>query len=787
MAVVITQKDIVRYCLLLAMIFLWMSPFFEIEASEIEGSETENAEFPQYITKSELQNKLVLLERFGVKIPTTLVSAVNRLNEVEQETAQHLNQWSTWLLEDPRKLGKIGYANEPLIAGTVANIEQRIQIGTRISTGGGFLIAKHWLHPIQFQFENKDQANFISATGSHSKVKFEIILEAIAGIHGGLDSKIELPFFRLIEGSLEEGDELLIKHKNLTLPETATDAFSLPVYFRETAESALTEFQNETLRVYGGVLNSVEVIVPTYVRPGIGFSAKLFLKDKFGNLAEGRMPSFDLTVDGELYQRVPAGSGNKHVIEGIELNYGTRRLIEVKSSGGGIRASSNPFRLINTRKKVLWGDPNASIELGEGISGSIKPQLDFSISAIHDEYLTKARWQSIQGQKSWVWGKDFLSGGFHQIISAWREQGIQSQTQLVTKMLSQDVLSIASAANPIDDRFLNNKQTRFVELVSNNAHFETQANVLLGKGYRMGFTGSNHSHLIPLGARVDAALTAVMVEDGEDWLTAFKRGSTYVTTGHRALLEFSVNNAQPGQRAVSDDIRVIEGRVEGTFGIHKIEIVKNGKVIYTDTVSRILTDEEQGQLKVSFRSESAPHKGQRDLPRNGREWIGFFRSDALISNVEAPGFVDTARQGIVQSQKNRIDFITWTRGTESSFMLGFETLAKDTVFELNLREAHEEIDVKPLTRPSSEIPAVRQLVSLFDLVEGPVKRQIRINGYSDEITFEFVNAQVTSSASFKFVDTSAARDGDYYYVRVQQLDDQMAWSSPVFVGGFDQP
>jgi len=478
---------------------------------------------------------------------------------------------------------------------------------------------------------------------------------------------------------------------------------------------------------------------------------------------------------------------NKHVIEGIELNYGTRRLIEVKSSGGGIRASSNPFRLINTRKKVLWGDPNASIELGEGISGSIKPQLDFSISAIHDEYLTKARWQSIQGQKSWVWGKDFLSGGFHQIISAWREQGIQSQTQLVTKMLSQDVLSIASAANPIDDRFLNNKQTRFVELVSNNAHFETQANVLLGKGYRMGFTGSNHSHLIPLGARVDAALTAVMVEDGEDWLTAFKRGSTYVTTGHRALLEFSVNNAQPGQRAVSDDIRVIEGRVEGTFGIHKIEIVKNGKVIYTDTVSRILTDEEQGQLKVSFRSESAPHKGQRDLPRNGREWIGFFRSDALISNVEAPGFVDTARQGIVQSQKNRIDFITWTRGTESSFMLGFETLAKDTVFELNLREAHEEIDVKPLTRPSSEIPAVRQLVSLFDLVEGPVKRQIRINGYSDEITFEFVNAQVTSSASFKFVDTSAARDGDYYYVRVQQLDDQMAWSSPVFVGGFDQP
>lgn len=764
------------------------SPISKLDAAQNSGNSL------GLVQKTDLLAKLLVLERFGVDIPTSLVAAINRFEDFEgkeQVTGRHLDRWASLLLENPGKLGEISYVNEPLIAGKIVNIQQSIKIGSHISPGGGILIAKHWLHPIHFQFEDENAPNFLqvslNTTGARTvETALDIRLEAVAGIHGGLDSKIDLPFIYLKAGSLEVGDELVIEHKNLVLPEKANNSFSLPVYFREIEGGLLTEFKNERLTVYGGVVAEAEVIVPTYVRPGISFSAKIFLKDEYGNLAEGRMPSFDLTVDGEFFQRMPAGTQNTHLVEGIQLEYGKTHHIDVRSSGGGIRGGSNPFRLINTRKKILWGDPSVQVSLGEGIDSPDNTLLDYSIVAIHDEYLTKSRWQSIQGRKSWVWGKGLRSGGYHQLITAWHQKGIHTQTELVTKMLGENVLNIATLANPIDDRFVNNKQTRLVELVANKSHFETQANTLLKKGYRLGFTGSNHSHLIPLGTRVNAALTAVVVEDGEDWFTALKRGSTYVTTGHRLLLEFSVNNAQAGERARSSETRILKGRVQGTFGLHKIEIFKNGEVIHTKFVSRPALEEEK-LLKVTFQSESAPYQSQRDLPRNGREWIGYFSSDATMVNVEAPGFVDPSRQGIVQSQNNRVDFITWTRGSASSFMLGFEALSEDAVFELNMREAHEDIDVKPLRRLSSAIPAARQLVSLFDLSEGPVRRLIKVNGYSDQVTFEFVKAESETDASFNYIDDSEPKDGDYYYVRVQQLDDQMAWSSPIFVGGYDQP
>ena len=37
---------------------------------------------------------------------------------------------------------------------------------------------------------------------------------------------------------------------------------------------------------------------------------------------------------------------------------------------------------------------------------------------------------------------------------------------------------------------------------------------------------------------------------------------------------------------------------------------------------------------------------------------------------------------------------------------------------------------------------------------------------------------------FEYTDTESAEEGDYYYVRVTQLDGGMAWSSPIWVGGY---
>ena len=156
----------------------------------------------------------------------------------------------------------------------------------------------------------------------------------------------------------------------------------------------------------------------------------------------------------------------------------------------------------------------------------------------------------------------------------------------------------------------------------------------------------------------------------------------------------------------------------------------------------------------------------------------------------APGFRDEARQGIHLNKDNRVDFITWTRGNSSSFMLDLNAMEDDAVFELNLGAGHEDIDVSPSLRPPSAIAANRQMVSLFDLVEGPVIRAMNVAGYADFVTFELVSRESDTDIEFSFSDKQgkfgSIKEGDYYYIRVRQLDDEMAWSSPVFVGGFDQ-
>ncbi|MFT5210062.1 MAG: hypothetical protein ACI9CE_001785 [Flavobacterium sp.] len=785
-----------RYLTIVSFFGLFIcSAHAENNTGSFDAGETERFESAsKTVTPSydfNLVNEVERLALLGVFIPPTLISAVSKVDPQNTAEVVHLKQWLEWLADDPDKLGRSLYLNEPLVAGALSNIEQAISLGSSIKTGGGILLTKHWQHAIEFQTTDSSEPNFVSLKINNPSAKFEISSRAFSGIHGGLDQKVDSLYFKLVEGELRVGDKVTIEYRNLILPTKVSDHFSLPVYFSLSEFDGFFQIREAQLTIRGGSLAQASLIVPSYIRAGINFEAKVYLKDKFGNLAEGRFPSFDILLNGVFFQRINAGIVNRHVIEGLNVNYGTESRIEIRSSGGGISASANPFTFVNTRKQIKWGDTRT--HTADGIGDTSSAELDFVIPTTRDQFLNTSNWNAKSGLKSWVWQGDVKHGGRHQIISDWFQGGLSRQTNLVGAMLSRAAIVIGSAAFPIDDRFINNKQLRYIELLSNTSQFESYANRLLNKGYRLSFTASNQSDLIPLGPRVDAALTAVIVEDGEDWFSAFSKGRTYVTSGHRLILDVSVDSALPGERIrrnaeISEDVeRVIEGRVKGTAGIHKIDLVKNGKVIHSQIFSAVPEEESPHLLKVTFYSDTVPYQSQRDLPRNGREWLGYFKSEAKIKGVDAPGFLDSARQGLSQSQPNRVDFITWTRGSHSGFLVDLVDINEDTVFEINLKEGHEDIDVKPLTRQASHIPSVRQMIPYFDLVEGPQRRKVAVNGYDDEITLAFVSPLTKKDASFRFVDKTEMKEGDYYYIRVQQIDDQMAWSSPVFVGGFDQP
>ena len=74
-------------------------------------------------------------------------------------------------------------------------------------------------------------------------------------------------------------------------------------------------------------------------------------------------------------------------------------------------------------------------------------------------------------------------------------------------------------------------------------------------------------------------------------------------------------------------------------------------------------------------------------------------------------------------------------------------------------------------------------LALRDLRRGAVQATLPTGGYQDTVTLRRIVASGETDVSFAFTD-HGERHGDYYYVRVVQANDSMAWSSPIWIGGY---
>lgn len=50
-----------------------------------------------------------------------------------------------------------------------------------------------------------------------------------------------------------------------------------------------------------------------------------------------------------------------------------------------------------------------------------------------------------------------------------------------------------------------------------------------------------------------------------------------------------------------------------------------------------------------------------------------------------------------------------------------------------------------------------------------------------EIEFELVNAEASMDIEFDYEDRERPQSGDYYYLRMEQLDTNKGWASPVWI------
>ena len=74
-------------------------------------------------------------------------------------------------------------------------------------------------------------------------------------------------------------------------------------------------------------------------------------------------------------------------------------------------------------------------------------------------------------------------------------------------------------------------------------------------------------------------------------------------------------------------------------------------------------------------------------------------------------------------------------------------------------------------------------LAFSDLKDGRSFQQWPVDHAWDRIAVEIINPDASMDYDLDYSDTGKRRDGDYYYVRVSQLNGAQAWSSPIWVGG----
>lgn len=656
------------------------------------------------------------------QLPSEL--ALGLANEPENTEYQ---QWFSYWQNQPQLLGEVSYRNEPLLAGESQALTVRFTPGMDLPVGSVLTLMAPWESGISFQAQTTTAPNHVVAVSRGLAQLSPSAVDAPVPFASWYEGNLMLGF-EVQQAALTAGEEVEFQVSNLSLPGRAGPLY-LPVAFRLPNQKVLMRGPQVELTVRPNRTERVQLIAPSRLGRNQSADVQILLTDRFGNSAIDRLPTLDVLLDGEYFQRVEPTSALT-TISGIRFSEPGRHQVEVRTGGGSLRGISNPIVVQSGDKQVRWIDLSPD-----------DPEL-----------------QTVLTRRSLTAGGSLMQLG---------------------AVSGQMPLAIATPFIPTDDRSLDTS-IGLVQIASGESQYPWFADRLLQSGYRLGFTAGSYSPLRPVGPNPRTGLTAVL---GSPMPAGLEQGATVATTGARMVLHATVNGAEPGRRVSAAKNREVIGWVQGTGPLDRIELVKNGELISSQAIAAKL---DSPVLRVSMKSSSAPFRRQRDLPRNGREWIGFIRaSSAPLQLLGAPGFRNSVRQAIAQNGGNRVDFITWTHGGASSFMVQLGETSEDEVIELNLRAGQEDSDIEPRLRQPAKIPPARLMIPWYELANGPVTRFVEVAGYQDEIRFELVDPNASDYAEFRFTDVSPFAEEDYYYIKAIQLDDHVAWTSPVFVGGFD--
>ncbi len=747
--------------------------------------------------------------------------------------------------EQPDAVGALVADTGPFEARSYATIRQTYTVGSKdIEPGGGFVIARHFMTGFAYQTDDETGDNYLSIASSNPTVRFAKSSLPVRGMHGGFRGAADMLVFRVISGRLSAGDNVTVAYgdttgggRGLLMPSFSSDRMPLPLYVDFDGTGTLVSLPIQPIVVIGGKVAGVHGFAPSVVATGETFEVAVRAQDRFYNRAVGPIPAWEVAVNGQPFARIEASAEPIAILAGVQFDAPGVYRFAFRSEDGAIVGAANPVLVEEApERRIYWGDTHGHSGFAEGIGTPERfmvwarddARLDYVTHSEHDIWMDDYEWSVLQENVQrfskdgefvaflgYEWTIQNIQGGHHNVLFRTPDgrrripaQEFGTLSALYQGLRAhhdpQDVVVIPHAHQAGDYRLNDPLLEPLVEIMSQHGTFEWFGRMYLNHGHQVGFIAASDNHLsqpgysAPQGGSLSqrGGLGALRsnARSRDALFDAMKSLATYATTGDRMILDFALNGVDMGQRAPFAEQRSIQGRVVGTAPIASIALVKNDAEIWRRDYLTNVDASGDGDFLLTFRSPSEPfHPG--DNPRGWRWWRGeIVAQDVVIAAAEGMNVHNVSTQTVDITDGSSIAFSTYTRGGTSSIKLRLVDIRRTAQLTVKLAEGREFGGGPPRFRAHKVVPASEVVLPLRDFERGSeaasegrergtVRRELRFDGYEDVVTLRRIVAEGEMDVSFSVQD-HGDRQGDYYYVRVEQANDAVAWSSPIWVGGF---
>ena len=738
--------------------------------------------------------------------------------------------------ERPHGIGPLECDNTgPFVANSYQTIRQTYKIGSMaLEPGGGILVARHFISDHgRVQPSSPSADNYITIAASNPQAKFRADQVPLAGMHGGFRGATDRLFFRLEGDTLVRGDTVTVTYgdrsggsRGFKVQSYSNDAFQLPLYVDFDGQGDLFMLPLVAYKVVGQGVRGVHGFAPSVVKVGEPFEVSVRSEDQFRNRATGAIPAYQVLLNGKLFRSIPPGDEPITILRDITLDTPGIYRFSIRSEDGAVTGVANPIWVRRDAKtKIYWGDTHGHCGFAEGQGtpdgffqfGRDDARLDFLTHSEHDIWMDDREWQTLKDNVEkynnpgnfvailgYEWTAPHRLGGHHNVF--FRTPGDRDRVprqeapvlselyrRLATENDMRDVLIIPHAHQPGDYRHSHPHMETLVEIMSMHGRFEWFGRMYLQHGHEVGFVAASDDHLshpgysspLARGLRDNSGLAAVLAPEktNDAIFDALKSLAAYATSGERILLDVDLNGAMMGQRTTFAEKRRIHVRVVGTAPIDSVTIVKNGKDLWTKDYLTA-PSESSSRYLLSFASPTDPVV--RDNPRGWRQWTGTVSvQGARLSSFSAPALRNPRSDVIGNgSHANEIRFDTATRGSEKGIVMELSGTDADTEVSVNL-EPNVEVTTTPARyRGLAKLPAAELRFRVAELQQGRAEHKLHVDRHTDIVSLRRIVAAPPMDVQFDYTDAESPEQGDYYYVRATQIDGGMAWSSPIWVGGY---